>query len=457
MWLAVAGILVLRGALLGIPALTDPTESRYATIAMQMADSGDWVTPRLWLKGELVPYWGKPPLHFWLTAASFKAFGLSAWAARLPSFLAGVLTVALTGWIGFRIWDAAAGGAAALILASALLFYPYLGGTIIDMTLAMTVGFALLTFAACLNHRSRRPGLAAFAFLALGFLTKGPVAIALVGLPLVLWLALTRRWRDLVRVPWLGGALLFAILTVPWFAAAERATPGFLRYFFVNENFGRFLSHNYGDLYGAGHRYPYGTIWPALFACFLPWSTVLVWVLWRKGSAVRRDPWLVFALCWGLGPAILFTVGRQWLPAYLLPGLPGLALATARLAGLRPRALIAWALFVPVAACAVVPASVIIDDQRSCRTIIGMIADRPEARRMQVVFYPRVPHSAQFYGKMAGLTVSPIAADDAALRKTVPGRLLVVPGPRDSLTAPMRSRLRGVAVIATGRWAACIW
>ena len=55
------------------------------------------------------------------------------------------------------------------------------------------------------------------------------------------------------------------------------------------------------------------------------------------------------------------------------------------------------------------------------------------------------------------LTVSPIAADDVALRKTVPGRLLVVPGPRDSLTAPMRSRLRGVAVIATGRWAACIW
>jgi len=455
--MAVAGILVLRGALLDVPALSDPTESRYATIAVQMAESGDWVTPRLWLRGELVPYWGKPPLHFWLTAASFKAFGVSTWAARLPSFLTGLVTVALTGWVAARIWGATAGATAALILASTGLFYPCLGASIIDMTLTMGVAGALIAFAAALKLRSRGWGLAVFVFLALGFMTKGPVALVLAGFPVLLWLVFTRRWGESARVPWVAGAVLFLVLTVPWFIAAERATPGFLRYFFVNENFMRFFKHDYGDLYGAGHSYPYGTIWLALIACFLPWSLALAWGLWRKAATLRRDPWLIFALCWGLGPAILFTAGRQWLPAYLLPGLPGLALATTRLAGLRPRALMLWALLVPVVACTVVPASPLIDDQRSCRTVMTLIAEVPAAHRMQIVFHGRVPHSALFYGRAAGLAVAPIAADDAALKRAVPGRVVVVAGPRDFLPASLRARLRTAAVVATGRWAACRW
>ena len=455
--LLLGAILVLRTALLGVPALTDPTESRYATIAMQMADSGDWVTPRMWLRGELVPYWGKPPLHFWLTAASFKVFGISAWTARLPSLLTGLASVALTGWIGSLIWGAAAGATAALVLATSVIFYPYLGGSIVDMTLALTIIGALASFAAAVKLRSRRWGLAVFGFLALGFLTKGPVALVLAGLPVVVWLGVSRRWKDLGRLPWLAGIPLFVVIVAPWFVAAERATPGFLHYFFVNENFMRFVSHDYGDLYGAGHKYPYGTIWPTLFVCFLPWSIVLAAGLWKKGAAVRRDPWLMYALLWGLGPALLFTVGRQWLPAYLLPGLPGLALVTARLASLRPRTLLAWALVVPVVGCGIVLASPVIDDQRSCRTVIAVIADSPAAAGTGIVFRGRVPHSAQFYGRIAGLRVSPVAMDDAALARTAPGRIVVVSDLKQPLTASLRKRLRSAAIAATGRWAACKW
>jgi len=454
---AVVGIIVLRGALLGVPALTDPTESRYAMISCQMAESGDWITPRLWLKGDLVPYWGKPPLHFWLAAASFKAFGISTAAARLPAFLTGLATIALTGWLGMRLWGAAAGATAALILASAAFFYPALGASIIDMTLTLAVTGAVVGCAAAVKLRSRGWGLACFAFLAAGFMTKGPVALVLAGLPVLGWAAVTGRWRDLDRLPWAAGSAVFLVLVVPWFLAAERATRGFLAYFFINENFLRFVSRSYGDLYGAGHAYPYGTIWPVLVVGFLPWTVPLVGKAWQHARAIRRDSGLVLALCWGLSAAILFTFGRQWLPAYILPALPGLALATARLVRPRSRVLIAWAFLVPVLACAVVPARALIDDQRSCRAVIGMISEIPDARGMRIAFHGIVPHSAQFYGTAAGLTVDPAPLDETALARTVPGRIVVVADPRGRLPASLRRRLRAAAIVATGRWAACRW
>src|ERR1700677_1392892 len=93
---SLATIVLLRLCTLGTLALTDNTEARYAGISWQMFRSGDWVTPRVYLSGELVPFWAKPPLFFWLTTLSFEACGASEWAARLPNFLIAVAVVALT-------------------------------------------------------------------------------------------------------------------------------------------------------------------------------------------------------------------------------------------------------------------------------------------------------------------------------------------------------------------------
>ncbi|MGH6886483.1 MAG: ArnT family glycosyltransferase, partial [Geminicoccales bacterium] len=92
--LLVAFVALARLATLGMYPVMDPTEARYAEIARRMAGLGDWVTP--WI-GDGVPFWGKPPLSFWMTAASFETFGVGAFAARLPHWLCAVA-------IGWLLW-----------------------------------------------------------------------------------------------------------------------------------------------------------------------------------------------------------------------------------------------------------------------------------------------------------------------------------------------------------------
>jgi 4-amino-4-deoxy-L-arabinose transferase-like glycosyltransferase len=338
---AVALIAVIRLATLGTLALTDNTEARYAEIGWQMFRSGDWVTPRLYMSGELVPFWAKPPLFFWTTALSFGAFGASEWAARFPNFLFAALMVGSTIVFGRTIWGNRVGSLAGLILASSGLFFVLAGSCVVDMALAASVSAALMCFALfAKSGASSDRGQAWWGrgfFLALGFgcLAKGPVALVLVGLSLVAWIAMTKEWRLLRKLPWLTGPLLASIAAAPWYALAEHATPGFLQYFIVNEHILRYVRSDYGDLYGNGRTQIYGASWVMLAVTFLPWSPWLVrcgidrWRRRRDSSSPPRDEWLLFALCWGLTPAVFFTLARQILVTYMLPGFPGLALATA--------------------------------------------------------------------------------------------------------------------------------
>ena len=340
------GTVALRLLTLGRVPLTDNTESRYATIGWEMARSGDWVTPRLYSQGELVPFWGKPPLQFWLTGLSFRAGGASEIAARMPSFLLGIGVLAATVLLARALWGRRVAALAGLILGSSGLFFLLAGACALDMPLTACVTAALVAFARAVTGAPRRAawGHAFFLALAAGMLAKGPVALALVATVVLAWLALTRSWPALRRLPWLTGLPLFAVAAAPWYVLAERATPGFLRYFLLNEHLLRYLRHDYGDRYGSGHAQPYGTSWPMLAVAFLPWTALgaaALWRLWRQrprrgagdgpppGAPGGADPWLAFAVAWGLAPAAFFTVTPQLLIAYMAPGLPGLALATA--------------------------------------------------------------------------------------------------------------------------------
>jgi 4-amino-4-deoxy-L-arabinose transferase-like glycosyltransferase len=393
-----------RLALMDRLSLTDNTESRYGLIGWQMYHSGDWVTPRIYVNGALQPFNAKPPLQFWLTALSYTAFGVSPWSARMPAFLIGLGLVAGTGWFAGRLWGPRAGALAAVILAASALFFLNAGACALDMPLAAAVTGAMLAFARCAD-RPRHPtawGLAFFFALALGALAKGPIALVLVGLAIGGWLLITRRWRLLAELPWRGGFVVFLAVAAPWYCLAERATPGFLRYFLINEHLRRYVTDDYGDQYGAGRVQPYGAIWLMLAASLLPWTVLAVAALARlfrannksypftacevagtlrvpsaeaeEGAAdgtrsvpatlarpisgyknaagplahqgqgvraavtsafhrllaaLRAEPWLTYALVWGLAPALFFTLARQILATYLLPGLPGLAIVIA--------------------------------------------------------------------------------------------------------------------------------
>ncbi|HLQ37133.1 MAG TPA: hypothetical protein VK348_05005, partial [Planctomycetota bacterium] len=136
-------------------------------------------------------------------------------------------------------------------------------------------------------------------------------------------------------LPWLLGPLLFLAIAAPWFVVAEQRNPGFLQYFFVNENLERFTKTDYGDRYGSGREHFPGSSWLFLLAGTLPWSVVPIvaacTLRYRHAAkaALRSDD--SFLLLWAVAPAALFTLAPQFTPNYLLPGFGAFAIFAARL------------------------------------------------------------------------------------------------------------------------------
>lgn len=311
--------------------VTDTTEARYIEIARKMLVSGDWITPQF---DYGVPFWGKPPLHTWLSAIGMKIFGVGHFGARILIFATSIAIL----FIGFD-WAARNIGrdralVATAIISSSLLFFGASAFVMTDMVMVLGITLCMAGFHTCVcGTGSRRLwGNLFFVGLAIGLMAKGPVAVVLTGIPLFLWLLSGRRWRFLSRLPWATGLALMAALTVPWYLAAEIKTPGFLRYFIIGEHFERFVVPGWsGDLYGSAHTEPKGMIWLYALAAFLPW-TVFFAALMANGrqifDQIRGDDqgWMSYLALWSLSPLILFTPAANILAAYVLPGVPAAAI-----------------------------------------------------------------------------------------------------------------------------------
>lgn len=178
------------------------------------------------------------------------------------------------------------------------------------------------------EHAAWHWGYLVFVGAAIGLLSKGPLALVLILLPVAGWALFTRRWADLWRrLPLLRGCCLMLVLALPWYVAAEGRTPGFLRYFIVGEHIERYLVSGWkGDLYGAGHSRALGTVWLYALEAFLPWSLLLPFVLRFRRDTVKaaldNGGEGVLLWCWALAPLLFFTVARNILPAYVLPAAP---------------------------------------------------------------------------------------------------------------------------------------
>jgi 4-amino-4-deoxy-L-arabinose transferase-like glycosyltransferase len=330
------GIVLVRLLLLPLYPILDQSEARYATIAMWMADRGDWVTPTI---DGSTPFWAKPPLAFWLSAASIRAFGLNEFAVRLPSYLIYVAII----WMTFLIGREARGRTFGLLAASAFasmgLAFFMAGSVMTDPGLALGTTMSMTAFWFAMNGGGRRAGYTVFAAFGLALLSKGPVGVLWPLGSMILWCAWNNRLGDLwKRLPVVGGAVLTLAIGLPWYVIAEQRTPGFLHYFIVGEHFKRFVDPGWtGDLYGAARHKPLGAIWFFAFVATLPWSPVAAWALIRRHIGTRadwphlRDPWIRFLVVWALVPIVFFTPARNTLISYVLPSMPPLALLAAHL------------------------------------------------------------------------------------------------------------------------------
>lgn len=326
-----AGFFLLRLCAMFVLPFTDTTEARYAEIARKMVETGNWLTPQF---DYGVPFWGKPPLHTWLSAAGMQVFGVNELAARLPIGLSALAVLFLV-WLWVRdILGRDSALVAVVVLATMAMFFGASAFVMTDMPVVLGATLVMVGFWNALGREDggSRWGYAVFLGLAVGMLAKGPVAVVLCAIPLVAWLALTWNWHLLRRLPWIRGTALLLALVVPWYVVAEIATPGFLRYFLIGEHIQRFLTPGWqGDLYGSAHLEARGMIWLFWLMAALPWSLAPLVLLSRPRAslgAFRRDGsgWLAYLLLWALSPLLLFTPASNILAAYVLPGLPAAAI-----------------------------------------------------------------------------------------------------------------------------------
>ena len=347
---AIAAALAVGLYLLPVPyrGLVGPDEPRYASIAREMSESGDLVTPVLW--GE--PWFEKPAMLFWLGAAGHAA-GLEAYT-RVP------VALLCLGFLGFFRWklrrefDSVTANAAACILATSAGWVAYSDAGVFDAPVTVFVSAALLCllpWARGQETPNRRTTAWFGALLGLGVLSKGLVAPAVAFfavLPVV-----ARRPRRVLDL-WGPRALLpFLAVCLPWYLACYlRNGSVFVEEFLVRHHWHRFLNSS------LQHVQPWWFFVPVLLVFLLPWTPLL---LGCRAKAMWRDPSQRFLSCWALGSFVFFSASVNKLPAYILPVLPPLAvlMAIQWKAGPRRRLLAAGActlVLVPLAGTLIPPA-----------------------------------------------------------------------------------------------------
>jgi 4-amino-4-deoxy-L-arabinose transferase-like glycosyltransferase len=311
---------------LGRPAISDSDEGFYAEAAREMVEGGDWLTPHF----NYEERWQKPILYYWLTAATYVAFGESEWAARVWSALSGLGLVLLT-WSAARTLTGRSDAAwlAGAIAATCGGYFAMARLALPDLPLTF---FITLTIWSALTERWPVAGAAA----GLGLLMKGPVALVIPGIVLApIW------WRERTfatsaqapRRPLKGiaiAALVCAALALPWYAAMtlEHGT-SYLQSFFVGDNLERFATDRFNE------PRPLWFYFPILLGGMMPWSLYLIALPWRSVARVAmRQRTLTNAewrlLLWAALPLLFYTISIGKQPRYILPVLPPLAILLAR-------------------------------------------------------------------------------------------------------------------------------
>jgi 4-amino-4-deoxy-L-arabinose transferase-like glycosyltransferase len=298
--------------------LIGPDEPRYAAVAREMYQSGDYITPRL----NGAPWFEKPVLMYWGAAVSYALFGVGEFGARFPSALGATLCVFFAYFVCRKLWGRPTAVWAGLILASSVGYFAFGRGASMDMPLTVCLTMALLSFLMGYNANSsdrRWWFLAFYAFVGFGVLAKGPVAILLPAMSLFGYLLFRGRlgeWKEWhPRYAW-----IILAIAGPWYVAVTSVNGmEFIRDFFINQNLARFTSTVHG------HPRPFYFYIPVFMMLTFPWTFLLLPALRR--TLDRNERLLVW---WTIVPIVFFSLSGSKLPGYILPSVPAALMLCAR-------------------------------------------------------------------------------------------------------------------------------
>ena len=337
-WWLVVCLLLARLVTMAFTPVFDPSEARYAVMSANMARSGDFVVPHFTYKGVYQSFDGKPPLVFQAGGVFCKAFGVNEFAVRLFPLLCAVLMGLILHHSVRKFSDEDRARQAVIVYGSSAAFYATAGFAMTDVPLAVSVAGSLLLYRCFCERQELRYALGVALLQGAGMIIKGPVAFVLFGFPVFVDAIVNRRWACVFSRKWLYALPVYLLVAVPWFVLVEGRNPGAVEYFFVNENFKRFLVHEYGDKYGAGRETFRGMALVWTFLATLPWALVPIWkvVCAAKQGAVRKllsETWAVarFAVISVGSITFFWCLTSRTLISYLLPVTPlfaaGLVLA----------------------------------------------------------------------------------------------------------------------------------
>ncbi|MBU9132825.1 glycosyltransferase family 39 protein [Burkholderia multivorans] len=309
---------------LGMRHLIPSDEGRYAEMAREMFVTGDWITPRY----NGYKYFEKPPLQTWLNALTFASFGIGEWQARLYTALASFAGVLLVGFTGARLFNPLSGFLAAVVLASSP-YWNLMGHfNALDMGLAFWMALSL-----CALLLAQRPGLRpaavrgwmwlCWAAMAFAVLSKGLVGVILPGAVLVLYTLIARDWALWKRLYLVSGLVIFFAIAAPWFVLVQQRNPEFFNFFFIVQQFRRYLTPE------QNRPGPFYYFVPVLLVGFLPWLSV-AWQSVRHALRMPRQPNgfspMLVLLIWSAFIFLFFSASHSKLISYVLPVAPALAL-----------------------------------------------------------------------------------------------------------------------------------
>jgi 4-amino-4-deoxy-L-arabinose transferase-like glycosyltransferase len=332
---------------LGGIGFVGPDEPRYAWVAREMAESGDWVTPTLY--GQ--PWFEKPPLYYWGAALSFELFGVSETSARLPCALSALFATLALGWCAWRIYGPETARWLLLLLPTTVAMIGFSHAAATDMPFAAMVTAAMVCAAILLRlvpvrtssfvlqdampvQSAAPPTLIAWMaralfgiFLGLAVLAKGPAALILGGGAVFFWALVTARWRHALRLLHPAAILGFCVTALPWYILCARRNADFLRVFILEHNFKRYLTSEFQ------HIQPFWFYLPVTLAAMLPWTFLLIPASndVKRSLRERRQSGAapIFLASWATFVLAFFSFSQSKLPGYVLPAIPPLALLCA--------------------------------------------------------------------------------------------------------------------------------
>ncbi|MDZ3827471.1 dolichyl-phosphate-mannose--protein mannosyltransferase [Pseudomonas fluorescens] len=316
---------------LGNHQLQGSTEARVAGIAMEMHLDDDWVTPRLF--GE--PFLEKPPLSLWLDAGAMRVFGVSPWAVRLASAVAGLLSVmVLYGMLRRFGRPKTVAWTAGILLATMASYWSNVRGVGEDALLALGVTTALLGFFQAQKTSTPGSSLLFVVGIAIATLSKGVLGLAMPGVVIFAYLLADNLLDKRLKLgDWLRPGLLTVVGLIPlmiWLAVLyQHGGAQALKEVLLTNSVGRFS----GSFVEAGHYEPFYYYLAKLPEAFLPWNILVYLGLWHFRKELKTHRYLLFFSLWIVAQFVMLTLASSKRTVYLMSMTPAAAVIAAEYVG----------------------------------------------------------------------------------------------------------------------------